>query len=464
MVFKGNLRDFRENFEDNETIRGVARLPFGNCVGEFMNILIIGSGGREHAIAQALRKSPRVEKMYCMKGNAGIAELAECVDVDYCDLNAVGDWLDEHTDVNYTVIAPDDPLALGLADELERRGHRVFGPNKRAAQIEASKAFAKELMKKYNIPTAAYETFEDYEKALAYVRSGKFPVVLKADGLALGKGVLICDTAEQAEDGLKQIMLDKAFGAAGNKVVVEEYLQGLKFNPGEEVSVLTFCDGKTSVPMVASCDHKRVFDGDRGLNTGGMGTFTPCPFYDRDTEEEVMQKILLPTLAAMNAEGRPFKGVLYFGLMRTPDGMKVVEYNSRFGDPETQVVLPMLKTDLLDIFEAVTDERLADLNIEWEEGACVCVVLASGGYPERYEKGKEITIGTLDEGILLAHAGTRRENGVLKTNGGRVLGVCAKGKTVEEARAKAYRNVEKIRFDGMHYRTDIGMKYREREE
>lgn len=424
-----------------------------------MNILVIGNGGREHAIIAALSKSPKVDKIYCMKGNAGIAELAELVNVNYCDLNAVGDWVDSHPDVKYTVIAPDDPLALGLADELEKRGHRVFGPNKRAAEIESSKAFAKALMKKYGIPTAKYETFENYDDALCYVRKGNFPVVLKADGLALGKGVLICETLEDAEKGLAQIMLDKAFGDAGNKVVVEEFLTGKEFTPGEEVSVLAFTDGKTIVPMIASCDHKRAYDGDKGLNTGGMGTFTPCPFYDKETADEVMNKIMLPTVAAMNAEGRPFKGVLYFGLMRTPDGMKVVEYNARFGDPETQVVLPMLKTDLFEIFQAITDERLSDINIEWEEGACVCVVLASGGYPVKYEKGKEITIGDLDDGVFLYHAGTKRENGILKTDGGRVIGVCAKGKTVEEAREKAYASVKKISFDKMHYRTDIGIKY-----
>lgn len=424
-----------------------------------MNVLIIGNGGREHAIAQALQKSSRINQLYCMKGNAGIAEIARCIDLDYCNIKAVGDWVDAHPEIDYTVIAPDDPLALGLADELESRGHRVFGPNRLAAQIEASKAFAKQLMKKYHIPTAAYETFENYDEALAYVRGGKFPVVLKADGLALGKGVLICENLQAAEEGLKQIMLDKTFGSAGNKVVIEEFLRGKEFTPGEEVSVLTFTDGKTIVPMVASCDHKRAYDGDKGLNTGGMGTFTPCPFYDKETEKEVMDKILLPTVAAMNAEGRPFKGVLYFGLMRTDEGMKVVEYNARFGDPETQVVLPLLKTDLLDIFEAVTDERLADIDIEWEDGACVCVVLASGGYPEHYDKGKEIKIGDIEPDIILAHAGTKREDGVLKTNGGRVIGVCAKGKTVEEAREKAYRNVKKIHFEGMHYRTDIGIKY-----
>lgn len=420
-----------------------------------MNVLVIGNGGREHAIIRALKKSPRVGKIYAMKGNAGIGELAELVDIDYCDVKAVGDWADAHKDVEYTVIAPDDPLALGLADELESRGHRVFGPDKKAAAIESSKAFAKELMKKYGIPTAKYEIFDRYEQALECVRSAPLPVVLKADGLALGKGVLICSTEAEAEEGLKEIMLDRKFGAAGNKVVVEEFLEG------PEVSVLAFTDGKTIVPMVTSCDHKRAFDGDKGLNTGGMGTFSPAPFYGEKCADEVMKKIMLPTMAAMNAEGRTFKGVLYFGLMKTKDGMKVIEYNSRFGDPETQVVLPMLKTDLLDIFEAVTDERLADIRIEWEEGACVCVVLASGGYPVKYEKGKVIEIGALDPDVFLYHAGTAVKDGKLVTAGGRVLGVSAKGATVEEARKKAYENVRKISFDGMHYRTDIGIKYRD---
>lgn len=423
-----------------------------------MNVLVIGNGGREHAIVAALAKSPRVGKLYCMKGNAGIAELAECVDVDYMDIDAVCDWVDTHKDVEYTVVAPDDPLAAGLVDALEARGHRAFGPNRAAAQIEASKSFAKGLMKKYGIPTAAYEVFTDYEKALAYVRGGKFPVVLKADGLALGKGVLICETLAEAEAGLKQIMLDKAFGTAGNTLVVEEFLKGKEFTPGEEVSVLCFTDGKTIVPMLPSCDHKRAQDGDKGLNTGGMGTFTPCPFYTQEIADEVREKILLPTVAAMNAEGRPFKGVLYCGLMRTPEGMKVVEYNARFGDPETQVVLPMLKTDLLTIFEAVTDGRLADVNIEWEDGACVCVVLASGGYPQHYEKGKPIAVGDLGDAFLY-HAGTKREDGVLKTNGGRVLNVCAKGRTVAEARKKAYAAAANIEFEGKQFRTDIGIKY-----
>ena len=420
-----------------------------------MNVLVVGNGGREHAIVQALAKSPKVDKIYAMKGNAGIGELAELVDVDYCDLKAVGDWVDAHKDVEYTVIAPDDPLALGLADELEARGHRVFGPRKNAAIIEASKAFSKSLMKKYNIPTAKYETFSDFESAKAYVEKCDIPVVLKADGLALGKGVLICKTREEAIAGVKEMMLDKKFGSAGNTIVVEEFLVG------PEVSALAFTDGKTLKPMITSCDHKRALDNDEGLNTGGMGTFAPAPFYGEKTEKEVLEKIMIPTINAMNAEGRTFKGVLYFGLMKTKDGMKVIEYNSRFGDPETQVILPMLKTDLMEIFEAVTDERLADIDIEWETGACVCVVLASGGYPENYEKGKEIVVGDLDEGVVLCHAGTAKKDGKLVTSGGRVLGVCAKGENLEEARTKAYANVEKVNFDKMHYRKDIGIKYKD---
>lgn len=420
-----------------------------------MNVLVVGNGGREHAVIQALKKSPKVDKIYAMKGNAGIGELAELVNVDYCDVKAAADWVDAHPDVAYTVVTPDDPLALGLVDELEKRGHRAFGPRKNAAIIEASKAFSKNLMKKYNIPTAKYETFTDYDAAKAYVETCDIPVVLKADGLALGKGVLICKTREEALDGLKEMMLDKKFGSAGNTVVVEEFLVG------PEVSALAFTDGKTIVPMITSCDHKRVFDNDEGLNTGGMGTFAPAPFYGEKTQKEVMEKIMLPTVYAMNAEGRTFKGVLYFGLMKTKDGMKVIEYNSRFGDPETQVILPMLKTDLMEIFEAVTDERLADIKVEWHDGACVCVVLASGGYPTAYEKGKEMTFGALDNDVILCHAGTKLKDGKLVTDGGRVLGVCAKGESIEEARKKAYANVEKISFEGMHYRKDIGVKYKD---
>lgn len=420
-----------------------------------MNVLVIGNGGREHAVIAALKKSPRVDKIYAMKGNAGIAEMAELVNVDYCDVKAVGDWVDQKGDIDFTVVTPDDPLALGLVDELESRGHRAFGPRKNAAIIEASKAFSKELMKKYNIPTAKYETFSDYESAKKYLETCDIPVVLKADGLALGKGVLICMTREEAQDGLKEMMLSQKFGAAGNKVVVEEFLVG------PEVSALAFTDGKTIKPMITSCDHKRAKDNDEGLNTGGMGTFSPAPFYGEKTEKEVLEKIMIPTIAAMNAEGRTFKGVLYFGLMKTKDGMKVIEYNARFGDPETQVILPMLKTDLMDIFEAIVDERLDKINIEWDDGACVCLVLASGGYPETYEKGKEITFGELDKDVTVYHAGTANKDGKVVTSGGRVLGVVAKGADIEAARQKVYANAEKIHFDGMYYRKDIGIKYRD---
>ncbi len=420
-----------------------------------MNVLVIGNGGREHAIVQALKKSPKVDKIYAMKGNAGIGELAELVNVDYCDVKAVGDWVDKKGDIDFTVVAPDDPLALGLVDELESRGHRAFGPRKNAAIIEASKAFSKELMKKYRIPTAAYATFDSYEEAKKYVESCKIPVVLKADGLALGKGVLICKTRAEALDGLAEMMLQAKFGNAGNTVVIEEFLEG------PEVSCLAFTDGKCIKPMITSCDHKRAKDNDEGLNTGGMGTFSPAPFFGEKSAKEVMEKIMLPTMYAMNAENRTFKGVLYFGLMKTKDGYKVIEYNARFGDPETQVILPMLKTDLMEIFEAIVDERLEDIDIEWADGACVCVVLASGGYPEAYEKGKEITFGKLDSDILLCHAGTANEEGKLVTSGGRVLGVCARGKDIEEARQKAYKGAEQIHFDGMYYRKDIGIKYKD---
>ena len=420
-----------------------------------MNVLVIGNGGREHAVIHALSKSSKVNKIYAMKGNAGISSLAELVNVDYCDVKAVGDWVDAKGDIDFTVVTPDDPLALGLVDELQSRGHRAFGPNKNAAIIEASKAFSKELMKKYNVPTADYETFSDYDKALAYVQTCKIPVVLKADGLALGKGVLICKTREEAIDGVKEMMLDKKFGTAGNKIVVEEFLEG------PEVSCLAFTDGKTMKPMITSCDHKRAKDNDEGLNTGGMGTFSPAPFFGEESAKEVMEKIMLPTMYAMNAENRTFKGVLYFGLMLTKDGYKVIEYNARFGDPETQVILPMLKTDLMEIFEAIVDQRLDEVEIEWEEGACVCLVLASGGYPEAYEKGKEITFGDLDKDVIVYHAGTSVKDGRIVTSGGRVLGVVAKGENVEEARKKAYANAEKIHFDGMYFRKDIGIKYRD---
>ena len=425
-----------------------------------MNVLVIGNGGREHAILLALKKSPRVDKLYCMKGNAGTAEIAVNVDVDYMDGDAVKAFALAHPEIDYYVVTPDDPLAIGIVDVLEGIGKRCFGPRKDAALIESSKAFAKQLMQKYGIPTAKSATFDNYGDALAYVRAQGAPIVLKADGLALGKGVLVCNTLKEAEEGLKEIMLDRAFGRAGEKIVIEECMRGLKYTPGEEVSVLAFTDGKTIVPMITSCDHKRAGDGDTGLNTGGMGTFSPCPFWSEELEKEVTEKIMLPTVKAMNAEGRTFKGCLYFGLMRTPDGMKVVEYNSRFGDPETQVVLPMLKTDLMDIFEAVTDGRLSDVKIEWEQGACVCVVLASGGYPVSYRKGEVITIGDVGDCTVI-HAGTALKDGRLVTNGGRVLGVVAKGADIDAARAKAYAAVKNIHWNGMQYRTDIGIKYRQ---
>ncbi len=423
-----------------------------------MNVLVIGGGGREHAILKALKKSPKVEKLYCMKGNAGTAEIAENVDVDFMNPEAVKAYALAHPEIDYYVVTPDDPLAIGIVDELGSIGKRCFGPNKNAAIIEASKSFSKSLMKKYGIPTAESETFSDYENALKYVRKKGAPIVLKADGLALGKGVLLCQTLEEAEQGLKEILLDKTFGSAGNKVVIEEMMRGLKYTPGEEVSVLSFTDGKTIVPMITSCDHKRAFDGDMGLNTGGMGTFSPCPFWTKELEDEVMSTIMIPTMNAMNSEGRTFKGCLYFGLMRTDKGMKVVEYNSRFGDPETQVILPMLKTDLMEIFEAVTDGRLSDIKIEWESGACVCVVLASGGYPQHYEKGKEITIGDIGDCDII-HAGTAIKDGKLVTSGGRVLGVVAKGETIEAARKKAYKAADNIQWEGKQYRKDIGIKY-----
>lgn len=418
-----------------------------------MNVLVVGGGGREHAIIDKLSRSPKVGKIYAAPGNAGIAELAECVPLSATDLQGIADFVDGHPDIGLTVVAPDDPLAMGLVDLLEERGHRAFGPRKNAAIIESSKAFSKDLMKKYGIPTASFHTFSEVDEALAYVRTAPVPLVVKADGLALGKGVIIAKTREEAERAVREIMCDKKFGTAGNQVVIEEFLTG------REVSVLAFTDGKTIRPMVSSQDHKRAFDHDEGLNTGGMGTFAPSRFYTPALAERCMKEVFQPTIAAMNAEGRPFQGVLYFGLMIDGDKVRVLEYNARFGDPETQVVLPLLKTDLLDIFEACIDGTLDSQPIEWEDGACVCVILASGGYPVHYEKGKPVTIGQLDEGIRLYHAGTaRRADGQLVTAGGRVLGVTAKGRDLEEARARAYANVEKISFEGMFYRHDIGFK------
>lgn len=412
------------------------------------NILIVGGGGREHAIAWKLRRSAQVGKIYCAPGNAGIGEIAENVPIAATDIDGIVEFVLKHPDIYMTVVAPDDPLAMGLVDRLEEKGLRAFGPRSEAAVIEASKVFSKNLMKKYGIPTAAYETFDDYETAKAYLETCKVPVVIKADGLALGKGVLICNTRREAFDGLKEIMEDRAFGAAGNRVVIEEFLTGF------EVSVLAFTDGETVVPMVSSQDHKRALDGDKGLNTGGMGTFSPSIKYTDEMAAEAYESIFVPTVRAIKAEGRTFKGVLYFGLMVCSDGIKVLEYNARFGDPETQVVLPRLKNDLFDVFEACIDGTLGKIDFHWSEEACVCVVAASGGYPLKYRKGLPIRIGDVGDCIIF-HAGTAMEDGRLVTNGGRVLGVTALGKTLADARTKAYKAMSNIYFDGIHYRRDI---------
>lgn len=418
-----------------------------------MKILVIGGGGREHTIVRKLKESPKVEKLYCAPGNGGIAKDAECVAISAMDLDGAVAFAKENQ-IDLVFVAPDDPLAAGMVDRLEAAGIPAFGPNALAAEIESSKVFSKDLMKKYNIPTAGYEVFGNPQDAVAYIeKNNRFPIVVKADGLALGKGVIIAADLQEAKDAVKKIMEDKAFGASGNQVVIEEFLTG------PEVSVLAFTDGKCVKPMVSSKDHKRALDGDKGLNTGGMGTISPNPFYTDALAQTCMDTIFLPTIRALQQEGRPFKGCLYFGLMLTPNGPKVIEYNARFGDPEAQVVLPRLKTDLVDILLAVREERLEEQPIEWNDGAAACVVMASGGYPGSYPKGLEIT--GLDEngqvdGATVYHAGTKLENGKFYTSGGRVLGVTATGATLEEALQKAYAAVEKIHFDGAHYRRDIG--------
>ena len=422
-----------------------------------MKILVIGSGGREHAIVRKLKESPLVEALYCAPGNGGISRDAECFPVNAMDKEGML-ALAQEKQVDLVFVAPDDPLAAGMVDFLEEAGIPCFGPNAAAAQIEASKVFSKNLMKRYGIPTAQYEVFADPAAALAYCQAqGKYPVVIKADGLALGKGVVIAQNQEEAKAALHSIMEDKIFGESGAQVVVEEFLTG------PEVSVLAFTDGKTLKPMVSSMDHKRAFDGDKGPNTGGMGTISPNPFYTEEVAKECLEKIFLPTVEAMTGEGRPFKGCLYFGLMITPDGPKVIEYNCRFGDPETQVVLPRLKSDLAQIVEAVAQEKLAEVDIQWDERACACVVMASGGYPGSYPKGLEIH--GLDaegqaQGVTVYHAGTKLEDGKFLTNGGRVLGVTALGDTLEEALDKAYAGVEKIAFTGAMFRRDIGRTHR----
>ncbi|WP_108775646.1 phosphoribosylamine--glycine ligase [Lactimicrobium massiliense] len=420
-----------------------------------MKVLVVGSGGREHAVIRALSKNKSIDEIVCAPGNGGIASLATCVNIGATDVDGMVDYA-KNNGVDFCVVTPDDPLALGMVDAMEAAGIPSFGPNKKAAQIEASKVFAKGLMKKYGIPTAAYEVFTDPADVLAYLQKrNTWPAVIKADGLALGKGVLIAQNEEEAKAAVRELMVDKKFGASGNEVVVEEFMEG------SEVSVLSFTDGHVIVPMVSSMDHKRVDDGDKGLNTGGMGTIAPSPVYTPEIAKECMEKIFVPTMHAMNEEGRTFKGVLYFGLMLTKDGPKVVEYNCRFGDPETQVVLPLLKSDLFTIMQAVHDEKLADLDIEWSDEAAACIMEASGGYPESYKKGYEIH--GLDEkgqhpGVYVYHSGTKKENGKFYTNGGRVLGIMATGSDLKEALAKAYAAVDEIGFENMHYRHDIGRK------
>lgn len=418
-----------------------------------MKVLVVGSGGREHAIIRKLKESKLVSEIYAAPGNGGISADAECVNIKATDIDAMIDFAVKNQ-IEFAVVAPDDPLVLGMVDAFEKAGIKTFGPNKAAAILEGSKVFSKELMKKYHIPTAKYEVFDDPNRAIEYIRSeNTYPTVIKADGLALGKGVIITEDFAQAEQAVRSMMEDKIFGESGSHIVIEEFLTG------PEVSVLAFTDSKTVKPMISSKDHKRVYDNDKGLNTGGMGTIAPNPYYTDEIAEICMKEIFLPTIRAMVTEGRPFKGCLYFGLMITPNGPKVIEYNCRFGDPETQVVLPLLKTDLMDIFLAIYEERLAELDIEWKNGAAACVVMASGGYPQKYQTGLPIT--GLDKNgqtsaATIYHAGTKKENDAYLTAGGRVLGVTATGENLEAALSTAYDAVKQISFDGCHYRTDIG--------
>ncbi len=414
-----------------------------------MKVLVVGGGGREHAIVWKLSQSPKITKIYCAPGNAGISKLAECVPIKAVDIMGMCEFAEENK-IDLTVIAPDDPLVLGMADDMEKRGIRAFGPKKAAAAIEGSKVFSKNLMKKYGIPTAAYEVFESSGDAVTYLEKSSYPVVIKAEGLALGKGVIIAQNFGEAKQAVIEIMEEKKFGQAGNRVVVEEFLEG------REISVLAFCDGKTLKPMCSAQDHKRALDNDEGLNTGGMGAYSPSPIYDEKMAKECRDKIFIPTVRAMSAEGCPFSGVLYFGLMATEDGIKVIEYNARFGDPEAQVVLPRLKTDLLDIFLAVCDERLDEIEIEWSDDACACIIMASGGYPSQYTTGH--IISGIDDCSLVFHSGTAKSKGNVVTAGGRVIGVCALGETLGMAVKNAYADVEKISFSDMHYRRDIGKR------
>ena len=417
-----------------------------------MNILIVGGGGREHAIAEAVRKSPRADKIYCAPGNAGMGEIAECVDIKVMEFDRLVKFAKKH-DIDMAIVGPDDPLVGGLVDSFKEAGIKAFGPEKKAAILEGSKAFSKELMKKYGIPTAEYEVFTDAAKALSYLDKAKLPIVLKADGLALGKGVLICNTLDEARNGVKEIMLDKKFGSAGNKMVIEEFMTG------REVSVLTFCDGKTVKIMSSAQDHKRAGDNDTGLNTGGMGTFSPSPFYTKKINDYCKKHIFQPTVDAMKAEGREFKGVIFFGLMLTEDGPKVLEFNARFGDPEAQVVLPRMKNDIIDVMEACINGTLGKIKLEFEDNAAVCVVLASDGYPVKYTKGHVIKgFENFDDkdGYYCFHAGTKKTTKGIVTNGGRVLGITAKGDDLHKARSNAYEAVTWIDFDNKYFRRDIG--------
>lgn len=417
-----------------------------------MKVLIVGGGGREHAIATAVSKSNRVSKIYCAPGNAGIGRIAECVPIGVMEFDKMADFAVDNQ-IDLTIVGPDDPLVAGIVDVLKGRGLKVFGPEAKAAILEGSKAFSKDLMKKYNIPTAAYENFDNPEDAIQYLKSAKMPIVLKADGLALGKGVLICNTLEEALEGVSTIMVNKKFGNAGNTIVIEEFMTG------REVSVLSFVDGKTIKPMTSAQDHKRAKDGDQGLNTGGMGTFSPSPFYTEEVDEFCKKYIFQPTVDAMAAEGREFKGIIFFGLMLTPDGPKVLEYNARFGDPEAQVVLPRMENDIIDVMEACVDGTLDSVDLKFRDNAAVCVVLASEGYPEHYEKGIKMTGFEAFDGkddYYCFHAGTALKDGDIVTNGGRVVGITATGSDLKEARSKAYEATKWIDFSTKYMRNDIG--------
>ncbi|MEG1835398.1 MAG: phosphoribosylamine--glycine ligase [Oscillospiraceae bacterium] len=419
-----------------------------------MKILVVGGGGREHAIIKKLKESKEVTEIFALPGNGGISLDAVCVDISAKDINAIVNFATQNG-IDFAVVAPDDPLVLGCVDALEEKGIPCFGPSKRAAIIEGSKVFSKDLMRKYNIPTAGYEVFKTADEAIAYLKSNnEFPIVIKADGLALGKGVIIATTLKEAIDAVNSIMNDKVFGESGNNIVIEEFLEG------PEVSVLSFTDGTTVVPMISSMDHKRAFDNDEGLNTGGMGTVAPNPYYNDFLSDECMAEIFIPTMNAMNSEDRKFKGCLYFGLMLTDKGPKVIEYNCRFGDPETQVVLPLLKTDLLTVMKAVHDETLSDLKVEFSKKSACCVIIASGGYPVKYKSGYEINFTDVEDlaDTIIYHAGTKSENGKIVTSGGRVLGVTAIGDDLKSAIDKAYIGTKKISFDGAFYRNDIGAK------